>query len=53
MTVRVMASPATHLSFPEALRTFQGFHHERGLPKSSVFVETLAGEVAKRNGLHG
>ena len=49
MAVRIVASAATHLSFPEALRTLQCFDNERGLAKSAVLVETLAGEISKRN----
>ena len=49
VTVRVMTSPAAHLPFLEALRTFEGLHHEGCLPEASVFVKTPAGELAKRN----
>ncbi len=49
VAVRIMASAATHLSLPEALRTLERFDNERGLAKPAVLVETLTGEISEWN----
>ena len=49
VAVRIMAGSATHLSFPETLRAFQGFYHERGLTEPAILVKTLSGELAEGN----
>ena len=48
MAMRIVAGPAVYSAFPEALRTFQCFNHERGLPKAAIFVETLSRELGER-----
>ncbi len=48
MAMRIVAGPAVYSAFPEALRTFQCFNHERGLPEAAVFVETFSRELGER-----
>ena len=49
VAVRIVAGTAAHLSFSETLRTLERLDDERRLAKSAVLIETLAGEISKRD----